>query len=349
MVKVYLSDNSLSGHHKSYLDALVKIECTDNISEQITFEQTKGRLIYHTERLKYINNAIRKAQIDEYRGLKIVHFLYLDNLYTSLFSSAFFKSDKIRLIGTLHHIPQKKVKLFMLKIFAKKLDKIVVHSEYSKQELNNSGINNVEFINYPSFYDYSKCSSKETIRNEFGIDQQQIVLTAIGGTRFDKGLDILLDSVALLEPNERKRILLNIVGKEEIFKKGYILEKCSENGIDSRVKLEYLSDEDFMKNIKISDAIVLPYRKVFSGNSGPMTEAIVNNIPIISPEEGNLGYITSKLSLGVTFESENVKSLSKTIKKVINEGFDLGVNHTDEFHVMKFTEKYKTIYFSLTL
>ena len=52
-----------------------------------------------------------------------------------------------------------------------------------------------------------------------------------------------------------------------------------------------------------------------TGNSGPMTEAIVRQIPSIVPKGSNLGYIVENYNVGITFLQEDSKDLARVIEK----------------------------------
>ena len=92
----------------------------------------------------------------------------------------------------------------------------------------------------------------------------------------------------------------------------------------------------------------MPYRKVFSGNSGPMTEAIVNKIPSLVPEGTNIGDLTKKYDLGETFEAENSKDLADVLISMINNKKQYFT--TDYFQKLKidnFLKKHKKLYLKL--
>jgi glycosyltransferase involved in cell wall biosynthesis len=247
-------------------------------------------------------------------------------------------------MGTLHHMPQNKIKMLFLKLWSNRLDCIIVHSEYIKEQLLLEGIKNVKVIDYPSFYDYSQYPSKEVIRKNLNIPDEKVVISALGGTRFDKGLDILLESFRFLNSKDKNKILLNIVGREETFKKEFILEKIQQYEINARIELGFVNDDDFVKNILISDYIVLPYRKIFTGNSGPMTEAIVNKIPIISPEYGNLGYLSQKYNLGETFNNEDSNSLAMALMRSTQKNEYNNRDYRERLNVPSFVTGYEKIY-----
>lgn len=344
MYKIYLADNTLTGHHKVYLDTLLHIENTIDISHCTGFEANKKKVRYILDRKKFVQDALGKIKNDEFQGQKVLHLLYLDNLYTIPFFLIKNNLTSVKIIGTLHHMPQSKIKMLLLKMCSKKLDRIIVHSDYIKEQLLLEGIKNVEVVDYPSFYDYSIYPPKENIKKSWNISNEKIIFSVLGGTRFDKGIDILLESFKHLNQQHKDEILLNIVGKEETFDKEFIMRKIEQFKINARVELGFVDDEDFAKNVLISDYIVLPYRMIFTGNSGPMTEAIVNKIPVITPSFGNLGYLTEKYHLGEVFKIEDCQSLALTLEKCLqNKQYDYG-DYWEKLNVSHFSSRYNDIY-----
>lgn len=91
------------------------------------------------------------------------------------------------------------------------------------------------------------------------------------------------------------------------------------NGIRARLNIRPLTDEEFMENVEISDYMVMPYRCNMTGNSGPMTEAIVRNIPSIVPAESNLGYIAEHYHVGICFKQENAIDLACSITNCLKK------------------------------
>lgn len=337
-MKINLCETNLDGHHEIYLKTLLNLsETIENISN-IEVESNKKKII------KYLLNRKKILEYFLLRNNEIYHLLYLDILYT--YPLIFSLNKKRKVLGTLHFVPENKIKIILLKNFSKKIDLIVVHSEILKQKLFDIGIENIEVVNYPSFYNYSNIKSKEELKKQMKLENK-IILTALGGTRNDKGLDILLESFKYLGDELKEKVILNIAGKEETFKKDFIAQKSKENKINIREKYGFLTDDEFMVNVLLTDVMVMPYRKVFGGNSGPMTEAIVNKIPCITPKGLNIGDLTEKYNLGLTFECENPKSLAKTIEEIIlnkekKEFF------TSDYHkkltVENFLKSYEQIY-----
>lgn len=338
--RVYILDNVFDGHHTVYMNALEKIKIVNNISKPQSLEKNKVKFIkYIIQRRNILKYGLKNVNNEE-----ILHLLYLDPLYIV---GPFFRNSKNKkIIATLHHYPQTKIKENLLSIFSKKIDTIIVHSEYLKSKLNSIGIDNIEVIDYPVFNEYDT-NGIDMIKQELGIDSKKYIISALGGTRYDKGLDILLEAFEHISEELKEKIQLNISGKEESIKSDYIIDKCKKLNINYRLKLDYISDEEFYKNVKVSDAIAIPYRKIFNGNSGPMTEGVYQSKPIIAPNSYNLGYLMNKYNLGITFESENPENLALAIEKLIKDGWkpnESSNEYKEKLKLEYFINKHEDIY-----
>lgn len=338
---VYLMDSTLKGHHRVYLEALKTIGNVRDISREfeVTMD-TKKVFSYVQDRRRIVDYAVGQA----HQG-KVLHLLYLDNLYMASPFMTMPKNTKV--IGTLHHFPNSKTKEKLLKLFSKKLEAIVVHSDYIAKQLESIGIHHCHIIDYPVFHAAGKPQPLEQIRSGFELPRDKVVLSALGGTRFDKGLDILLDALAYLDESEKNKIALHIAGKEETYKRGFIAGRVNELGLDAHINLKLLSDEEFEKYVEVSDLIVVPYRKVFTGNSGPMTEGVYRQKAIIGPDNGNLGYLIDTYKLGFTFESENAFALAGAIKRYLKSGWspsDESRTYQERLRLSHFVNRHTQLY-----
>ena len=142
-------------------------------------------------------------------------------------------------------------------------------------------------------------------------------------------------------------MLFRSVGNPDFFKKEDILSLLGDTQLEIRMILKGVSDQEFMENVIITDFMVIPYRKNFNGNSGPLTEAIVNNIPSIVADHGNLGNLTKKYKFGITFESENEESLRNIIFKTINENIQYDFSYREKLNTTHFIDSHKQLYLNL--
>lgn len=331
-MKIFLVDNINDGHHDVYEKTLGKIKNTVIVNKRFKFESSlKKPLLYLKTRLYYLKSVIEESDEKD-----IIHFLYIDNLYSL---GIFFPKLKGKCIATLHFFPKNKIKVYLLKLFSKRVDKIIVHSEFIKEQCLKSGILNIECINYP-------CFGSENIRtgtNYFN-KGDKIIISCIGGTRYDKGLDILIESFKYIDTTVKDKIVFNISGKEEDIKFTYLYEMAEKYNINLIGKEGYMSEEEYWCNIMKSDIILLPYRKIFGGNSGPMTDGVYFNKFIIGPSGGNIEYLINKYDLGLVFDVENSESLAKILSKILDVDLNKENDYKNNLTVNKFIENHEILY-----
>ncbi len=328
------------GHNVVYMNALLKIQGTSKIDYFIPSNIGSGMLsiIYH----RYNSFFKLLHQVPEQ---SIAHFLYGDFFYIAPYIGKL-ESSKRKIIATMHKFPEQRAKQILLKNFCNKLSGIIVHSEFIQEQYFKSGITkNVFLVPYPSFYDYSHIAEKKQLREKYNISPKNaIVISALGGTRYDKGLDILIESFRFISEAIKQKILLNIVGRPEHFDEAYIRESLDKYHINNRLVLKGVSDKEFMENIRITDIMALPYRKSFSGNSGPMTEAMVNEIPLIVPGSSTLENLVKKYDIGLSFHPEDPADLAKKIEVLCTEKHYFRFIKDEGSDIRNFIKSHEMIY-----
>lgn len=347
MYSVYIADlvGDTEGHFY-FMEALSKIENShfvDTHERKILVKEHPIRGFMERFRIyNYVFSVVRSKQ-----GNKIVHFQTGDKFY---FLPILFSPERTdcKVVITLHQFPSHPVLQRLLINFSRKISRIVVLTESLKEKLNNMGIKNVVVIEHPTFYDYSVIESKTDLRKKYHIPDGKIVISALGGTRYDKGLDILLDSFSYLSDKEKNEIILNIVGRPQDFDSQYIKSKASEYNICVRVDLRNVSNTEFCENVKLTDWMAIPYRETFTGVSGPMVEAISQGTPCIVPEGSSLHSFCDKFKAARTFKTGNAQSLAESLKSIVS-GKEMivpqGVERLScEHFVQKHIELYNTLY-----
>ncbi|MGN0027746.1 MAG: hypothetical protein ACI33I_12205, partial [Clostridium sp.] len=302
-MSIYLVDNANDGHHSVYQNNLNNIKNTIVLNNIITFTEVKSNFIKaYNERKKFINYINSKTREND-----IVHFLYIDSLYKCPFIDRKIKKNR-KYIGTLHWVPKDIFRQTLLKKFSKKLEYIIVHSEFLKNNMDKIGVRNVKVIDYPSFL---KIDNSITGYRE---NSNKIIISCLGGTRSDKGLDVLVDSFKYIGDTYKNKLVFNICGIEQDIKYQDIIVEAKINNIELIYKNKFLTEKEYEYEVLKSDVILLPYKSIFTGNSGPMTDGIYANKFILGPDKGNLGYLIKKHNLGLTFIQENSLDLAKRIE-----------------------------------
>ncbi len=344
-MKIVYIDKAITGHRVPYLQTLINnkedefIAIIPQKTELIDCKQYECKL----ESLTY--NSYKKWIDDVYKIVKeenpdIVHFLFDDVFYRFL-GYGLYRFKKFNSIITVHSVRTGALAKIVLNTISCMCKKIVVHSQYMKNELVKMGIKNVCHIEYPVFN--SQRCEKSVACDYFELKKETKTLGCIGGTRYDKGLDILL---AALESVDEPFQLL-VAGCEEDFKEEFIKQKTSLYKEKVYLKLKFLSDEELMYAMNAIDVVVLPYRKWFNGASGPLGEGVALDKCIVGPAHGNLGETIIKNHLGYTFETENVTSLTDVIKKVLKEDFVFDEKYSEyknSLDVENFVNSYNKLY-----
>ena len=354
-MKILYIDQHMTGHHIPFLKNLLNgvknhqiVLMTDksNISELGNLVEK----IYGIEDKKgfhYGHFCMTFLKVIKNEKPDIVHFLCGDDYFRNLLLGvgAFCKSKNVMMTIHKYHPGNGFLKKVAWRLIYKRfawINKvIVVQTDCIKDSLHNIGIRNVRVIDYPSCY---SSESIKTDKNILSLKKPECpILLALGATRFDKGLDILLSAIKRID----KTYLLIIAGKEDYFDRAFIEKETKELGDKVCIDLKFLSDDELISYIKVSDYIVIPYRKCFDGQSGPLNEGVWQNKIIIGPNHGSLGEVIMSNHLGYVFDSENVVSLANTISKAMDEPFSFDkyyMNYQRKISSNEFQRKYNRTY-----
>lgn len=346
-MKIMYVDVAVSGHRIPYLTALVKdteneviavlpervegLDCKQIVCE---FDNKNKTFQQHKKWISEIQKLAKEEQPE------IIHFSAGDTFYR-FFGFGLNKFKKYKKIITLHFVKSSFLHKFSLKIIASFADKIVLHSEYMKKQVESFGIKNTCHIEYPVFGG-NLCDENEA-KSYFNLKPDVPVIGCIGGTRYDKGLDILLDALKTI----KEPFQLLVAGKEEYFKEDFIKEQTVSFNDNVNLALRFLTEEELMYAMNATDIVVLPYRKEFNGASGPLGEGVALDKCIIGPAHGNLKDTIEKNHLGYTFESENSVELSNVLTVVLKKEFIIDEsykNYKKSLSVSSFKESYNNVY-----
>lgn len=349
-MKVLYVDIETNGHHQTYLRALMNIPGKENIlviPEQLSEFKCKqyvfNKIDFYNKKftaylgwIKEVREIINKEKPD------VIHFLYGDVFYKYFGIGLEGLRHQCKVINTVHALKKGKVGLLSLKRILRLSDYGVFHTEAIVTEVRNFGISNVVHIEYPQFSTGYEVNA-DYAKRYFGIETKSPVLGCIGGTRYDKGLDILL--YALKNVNSNFELL--IAGAEDAIKLEEI-KKISEPYTEKvHLMLKYLTDEELEMAFQASDIIVIPYRKTFNGASGPLGEGVGKMKMIVGCSHGSIGNIIKTNHLGLTFQSEEVKDLSRVLNEALNMKFtydESAITYMKSLSVDSFMNSYERLY-----
>lgn len=353
-MRVLFINIALDGHHLDYLKALTKIpgieahviiekeildiECKQHVLSGVKFGS--NQIVEH---LKWARDVKRIA---EHVNPDIIHLVWGDSFYR-FFGVGFYWLMHYKSVITFHQTRKSVLHKISVKLYSKIFSTVVVHTEFLHDELKSYGINRVQKITYPNFIGVLQIPQKKATEM-LGIKTSSPILLSLGGTRIDKGLDILLQ--ALNDVSEPFHLL--IAGAEQNIKRTDIINAIRNYSDKVTVMLKYLSDDEMNTCYSACDYVVLPYRRIFDGASGPLAEGVAFGKCIIGPSHGSIGEIIKQNHVGLCFETENIESLASTIEKVLENGFSYdqkAKQYQEDLKITNFQVSHKKLFERLVM
>ena len=350
-MKIMYVDIAIDGHHLSYLNELLNGNNAESII--VLPEKVKGlsckQYTYFPVDMR--NKKIGKFNcwINEIKAIAerekpdIIHFLYGDVFY-KFFGLGLSKLRKYKIVVALHRIRTGRLEKISTRRICRRVDVVIVHSEFMKREIEEYGAQHVVCIDYPQFntanVERSRALGFWNLRGDIP------VVACIGNTRFEKGLDILLEALKKVDVPFQ----LLVAGKAEAFDKDYIKEHTKSYQDKVTTHMTFLSDDELNYALAASSIIALPYRKTFEAASGPMGEGVRLGKCIVGSGHKNLGNTIRENNLGYTFEPENPDSLAEAIKKALSTEFKIDKNYRAYQKALRpkiFVEKHLKLYSGL--
>lgn len=321
-MKVLFVDINTAGHHMIYFKSIMslnffeKVLVLPKINSSVTIKQYEIPSLSRNMTLsQYVRMLVSLRKIVKLEHPDIVHFLTGDMLYR--FFGVGLSYLKCNIITTFHHVELSFLKKISYRFIFAKIKYGVVHTKYIFDNLQNINICNATHIEYP-FLEKFDSYNRESLRTEFNIADNIKILLAFGDTRYDKGLDILLKSLN----NVKIPFHLIIAGKPSYFSGKQIEELTAAYTDKVSCFLYFISDELMNKLFSVADIVVLPYRKIFSGASGPLTAGVSLEKIIIGPDYNSLGALIKDNHLGYVFTPECIDSLKIAIESAVENDFD---------------------------
>lgn len=331
MKKILYIETALSGHHKIYFLTLAqamrncfevrcvlpeKINETDLPIKVLSLPAGKKNLfsqwLCYLRWMRQIRKTVQKEKPD------VVHFLYGDALYRYFGIGLRALKKEAKTVVTLHQIRRSRLRDLSVKRICRISDAAVVHTESLCRAFPSLALH---VIDYPDFS--VQLYDQKTAKEKLGIPQDAPLLLSLGGTRRDKGLDLLLRALSSID----LPFYLLIAGEEIDFKRDEIEALSKNYRKKTFLCLHRFSEEEHLLFLAASDIIALPYRKSFDGASGPLSEGVSNQKIIVGPKHGSLGELIRDHHLGYTFETENISSLAAAVAKALSGNFVFDANY----------------------
>ena len=215
------------------------------------------------------------------------------------------------------HEPKPGDQLFT-RYFVKPVDSFITMSEKVKEDLLVFAPNKpTVFIPHPLYDNFGEKISKDLARKHLNIETDAKIILYFGFIRKYKGLDILLDSIKILQQSNPTLKLL-IAGEFYDDEKSY-KEQIDKLGIEQQLILRtnFINDNEVKYYLCASDVIVQPYRSATQSGVTPL--AYHFEIPMIVTNVGGLAALVPDNKVGLIAEP-NAASIAEKIIQFFNNG-----------------------------
>lgn len=251
----------------------------------------------------------------------IVHFQWLplpviDRLFITSMKS------KVRLVLTIHDTtlfhgsPSSKLQTIGFLDVVKLFDHLIVHTEYSKQQIIYSSWTSPSKISVVphGLFTYYKDLRDNKTKDEDNFDKKIILI--FGAIKPYKGIDVLLKAIAKLSINLQNQIRVIIAGHPAQAAKPYV-KLAEELNINHLIEwdLRFIPENEVPRIFEKASIVAMPYSDI--DQSGVLMTALAFGKPVIASNIGGFSEILKDGVHGYLVEPNNVVALSHALKQVL--------------------------------
>lgn len=345
VLRIALIDFYADGHHTSYLNylavGLARCGASVLVLSPVQLENFEFPIMYiklsGAEQLSHLNGVRRQmaclrlsrkalAEATEWNATHI-HFVYADWHLSAIAIAWFLAPSSAALALTIHWVTGAGVdadsrfnsmrryphRVALCWLSRRAAHIFVHHNEVAASLRKMLSTRDIDVIPYPS-EPLPKISpqAREAFRAEIGVSNDEILLLCFGGTRLDKGADLAIECLARLP----ERFHLLIAGQPVQFDCSDLLRVAINASVKERVHLvlRYIEDDEVAVMFHSCDMVLLPYRRTFSGQSGPLMQGASTCRAIVSADLPVLGNTVREFALGETFKPDDIDDMVFAIR-----------------------------------
>lgn len=155
---------------------------------------------------------------------------------------------------------------------------------------------------------------KMEARKKLGVLHPGLVLLFFGMIRKDKGIESFFDALQKLDDVDFRLIM---AGFPADYSREQIESMVEKRGLGKKVilKLEYVSEDDIPLYFSAADAVVMPYSRIYTGGSGPLSKQVgTYSKPVIASNVSEMGRLVSSYDFGLLSSPDDPVSLAEKIR-----------------------------------
>ena len=215
------------------------------------------------------------------------------------------------------------------KYFIKPIDAFIVMSQKVMSDLKLFDKSKpAQLIQHPLYDNFGEKINKETARKNIGIEGDEKIILFFGFIRKYKGLDILLDALALIKQQKSSSFKVLIAG--EFYEDRKLFDEQVENlGLQNMLILrtDFIPDNEVRNYFCAADVVIQPYRNATQSGVTPL--AYHFEIPMIVTNVGGLPSLVPDGIVGLVAEP-NANSIAEKIKEYFTKDEDFFIKNIKE-------------------
>lgn len=199
------------------------------------------------------------------------------------------------------------------KYFLKPIDEVIVMSEKVMVDLKIFDAKKpVQLVQHPLYDNFGEKINKEVARRNIGIETKEKIILFFGFIRKYKGLDILLDALAILKANGNNNFKVMIAGEFYEDRKLFD-EQIVKLGLQDMLilKTDFIPDSEVRNYFCAADMVIQPYRNATQSGVTPL--AYHFEIPMIVTNVGGLPALVPDGKVGLVAEPNAVSIAEKIL------------------------------------
>lgn len=164
----------------------------------------------------------------------------------------------------------------------------------------------------------------DELRKRLSIQPGRRIFLMFGALTKRKGVDQVLDAIALLPPNLCEKMCLLMVGSlgSGASDRDRLKSRISALAEDSAVQIivcdEFIPEKTIQLYFQVTDFVLATYQKHI-GMSGILNRAALAQKPVISSDYGLMGEVTRRFSLGLTVDTTNPTEIAGALTRCMTE------------------------------
>ncbi len=307
---------------------------TNNITKNPNYEGIKFHQFYKNifeSKLKlfsgfrYIFGSIFSLFHAKFNGVKICHYHLFHVNFLVFFDFLLSKILGLKVVYTIHDVVSfenlRSIDKFSNWIY-KRSNKILTHNKFSEEIFKshykniNTEIDIIPHGNYIPFLDIK--DDKILSRNHLKIPQDKKILLFFGMIKKVKGLEVLLQAMKDVIENNSDVILV-IAGR--VWKNDFSIYQriIDDNKLSDYciIHNKFIPHEDVDHYYASADLVVLPYKRIYQ--SGVLLMSMSYEKAVLVSDLTPLTEVVQDMKTGFVFESENPKSLSDKLNRILSD------------------------------